>query len=201
MRIMRLLILFVGLTPLTGLTVFSPQSASAQVSGTFAYTNALSCVGIVPPATFNSSFEPSAAPIFLSTSNDAGKITFKSDGTGSVNVVQGVNTVTPVPPGDYVSTDSSVSSWTATYQFTYTVSNGLITTQLTPSTYTATFSTGPHAGETATQDVLSTVGYISKNGASYLSINNGTYVETKTYSNGDVRPVVCTRSSHGFKDP
>jgi hypothetical protein len=202
MRIMRSLILFVGLTALTGLTALSPQSASAQVSGTFAFTNNLSCVNIVPPATFNSSFEPTAGPVFLSTSTNAGTITFNSNGTGSVDIVLGVGTFTPVPPGSsFTSTDSSASSWTEMHQFTYTVADGIITTQLVPGSYTQTFLTGPRAGQTASQDVLSNEVYISNSGANYLSISDGTSVETKTYSNGDVRPQVCTRSGRGFSYP
>ena len=198
---MRSLIWFVGLAALIGLTVSSPQSATAQISGTFAFTNDVICVVAISPASFNSSFEPTAGPVYLNSANNAGTITFNSNGTGSVVVDLGVGTSVPVPPGTFTSTNSDVSSWTESHQFTYTVSGGIITTQLVSGTYTQSFISGPRAGQTATQNVLNNVAYISSNGANYMSISNGTYVDTKTFSNGDVHPEVCTRSSRGFSFP
>jgi hypothetical protein len=175
------------------------NAASAQITGTFAFTNSDDCIVIVPPATFNSAFEPTAGPVFRSTSNNLGIVTFNANGTGNVQILLGVGTFAPVPPGTFSSTNSSASSWKSSHQFTYTVSGGIILTALVSGSYSQTFQSGPRAGQTAMQDVLSNAAYISMDGYSYLSMSDATQVETKTYSNGDVRPEVCTRASRGFK--
>jgi hypothetical protein len=178
---------------------FVAGSASAQITGTFAFTSSVDCITIVPPATFNNLFEPTAGPVFRNTSSNLGIVTFHANGTGNVQILLGVGTFTPVPPGTFSSTNSSASSWKSAHQFTYTISGGIILTTLVNGSYTQTFQSGPRTGQTATQDSLSNAAYISADGNSYLAMSEGTQVETKTYSNGDVRPEVCTRTTRGFK--
>src|SRR5205823_13772978 len=114
----------------------------------------------------------------------------------------GVSTTQPVPPGTFSAASSSASSWTFQRQFTYTIdSSKIITTKLTPGSALQTFLSGPRAGQTATQDVLGSYGYLLANGNTLLSVSHGTEVETKTFSNGDVRLEVCNRSSTGFRLP
>jgi hypothetical protein len=74
------------------------NTASAQISGTFAFTSTVDCIVIVPPAAFNNLFEPTAGRVFRSISNNLGIVTLNANGTGSVQVLLGVGTFTPVPP-------------------------------------------------------------------------------------------------------
>jgi hypothetical protein len=64
-----------------------------------------------------------------------------------------------------------------------------------------TFLSGPRTGQTATVDVINQSAYISADGNHLLTIKNGAFVETKTFSNGDIRPAVCTSSGEWYKFP
>jgi hypothetical protein len=198
---MRLPVWLVGAGTLIALTGSGVGSASAQVSGTFAGTSTQHCITIVPPATFNTSFQPSAPPVFSEASNHAGTWTFNSNGTGSVNLILATDDTTPVPPGTFTSTNSSASTSTVKYNFTYTMSGGIISTTLTSGSFLQTFLLGPRTGQTATVDVINESAYISADGNHLLTIKNGGSVETKTFSNTDVRPSVCTSSGEWYKFP
>jgi hypothetical protein len=187
-----------GFVTFFGLAVVSSETSFAQVSGTFAFTGGENCITIVPPATFNSSFEPSAGPIFNGSSSTLGLITFNANGTGSLQVLLGVDTSIPAPPGTYSSTNSNAGSFKNGWQFNYTVSGGIILMTLVSGSYSETYMTGPRAGQTATLDARNMAAYVSMNNNNVLAMTDETYVETKTYSNGDVRPSVCHRKFTGF---
>jgi hypothetical protein len=173
------------------------------ISGAFAFNGSGSCITVVPPASFDSSFRPTAGPVYFSSYNSLGYRIFNLDGTGTAVTLLGVNTYVPVPPDSATAATSSGSSWEVTSDFTYTVNQGtkIITISLKPNSYVQTFLSGPRAGQTATQDVLSSYGYLMGNGNTLLLVSKGTEVETKTYSNSDVRKDVCNRSSTGYRLP
>jgi hypothetical protein len=191
---MKLPVWLVTASTLIALTASGVGAASAQVSGTFAGTSTEHCISIVPPATFNTSFQPSAPPVFNEAANHAGTWTFNSNGTGEVSLLLATDDTTPVPPGTFVSTNSSAGSSTVTYKFNYTISGGIISTTLVSGSFLQSYSSGPRAGQTATMDVNNQSAYISAVGNHLLTIKNGGFVETKAFSNGDVRPAVCTSS-------
>jgi hypothetical protein len=81
------------------------------------------------------------------------------------------------------------------------MSGGIISTTLTSGSFLQTFLLGPRTGQTATVDVINESAYISADGNHLLTIKNGGSVETKTFSNTDVRPSVCTSSGEWYKFP
>jgi hypothetical protein len=169
------------------------------ISGAFLFNGTISCVEVVAPATFDSAFRPTAGPVFLSNSNTMGYRVFNADGTGNSVTLMGVNTYVPVPPGTFTAGSSDASSWEVQYQFTYTVAPGtkIITITLKPNTYLQTIHSGPRSGQTVTQDVLDSYGYMTADGKTLSTISKGTEVETRTFSNGDVRRHVCSRTASG----
>jgi hypothetical protein len=178
--------------------------ARAQgISGLFGFTGSGSCIQVTPPATFDSSFRPTAGPVFVSNFHFMGYRQFNANGTGASVTLLGAGNSEPVPPGTFTAANSSASTWTNQFQFTYTVdpSSKIITTTLTPGTYQQTFQSGPRAGQTVTQDVLGGYAYLSANGNNLLTVSKGAEVETRTFSNADVRLEVCNRSSNGFRLP
>jgi hypothetical protein len=175
------------------------RPAAAQITGTFVFSSKINC--LVTESGFNSSFEPVSAPSFMSASSSAGYRVFNAGGTGTVT---GISTgySAPVPPGStFTAQDSSASAADFQYSFTYTVNgSGIIASTLVPGSYLETYTTGPRAGQTVTQDVLSTYGFLSPDGKTEVSATGTTQVETRTYSNGDVRQQVCARSGTAVLD-
>jgi hypothetical protein len=190
-----------GTGALVALT-FAGAGAGSAAAQTFSFTHSINCIVIESPATFNSAFQPSAGPISSGSSNSAGTITFNSNGTGTVSTVLTVGTTIPVPPqGTFTTSETSAGDGTGTYNFTWTVSNNIYTLRLVSGSYQENALSGPRAGQTATIDVLAEAAYISADGKELLFIADGTYVQTKTWSNGDVRPQVCTGSGRGYIFP
>jgi hypothetical protein len=169
--------------------------AAAQITGTFVDIVKADCIDAV--GGFNSVFEPLAAPVFSSVSTTAGFRTLNANGTGTFTG-RGTGNSVPIPPGTFSSTTSAAAAFTLTDSFNYTVSSeGIITFTLQPGTYLQTYTTGPRAGQTATLDVLTTLGFLTPDGKTLVRATGTTYVETKTYSNGDVVTSVCNRSANG----
>jgi hypothetical protein len=147
----KLAVWLVAASTLIALTASGVRSASAQVSGTLAATTSTQhCTSIVPPATFNSALQPSAPPVFELAANHAGTWFFNSNRTGVVSLLRATDDTTPVPPGTFVSTNSSAGSSTVTYKFNYTISSGIISTTLVGGSFLQAHSSGPRAGQTAT---------------------------------------------------
>lgn len=180
--------IWLGAGALVAMSVAGASSALAQIAGTFAITSTENCIVIVPPETFSSEFQVAGDAINHQASNSIGTISFKPDGTGSVDVPLGVVVATQA-------TSAAAGSYQEDYQFTYTINNGEITTTLVSGSYTRTYLSGFRAGLTSSFDVLNDVGYLSGN--ELLLMHNGTYVKTESYSDGVVRPQVCTSSTRG----
>ena len=184
------------------LTVAGAETASAQISGEFAYALTTNCISIVPPATFNSSFQPTAGPISHEANNIVGTITFNSNGTGTVVGDLALTAETPVLPGSFMPPNSAANSATLSFNFTYTIApSGILTLTMVSGSFLQNVLTGPNAGQTGTLDVLTYAGYQSADGNHFLATQDGTYVQTLTFSNGDVSPQVCTGTLEGFKFP
>ena len=66
---------------------------------------------------------------------------------------------------------------------------------MVPGSYIENVLTGPRAGQTATIDAIPPViGMISQDGKTLIAAHVTPAVETHTYSNGDVDPMICHRS-------
>jgi hypothetical protein len=123
--------------------------------------------------------------------------TFHGNGTGTVKgTVVGI-TVRPTPgPGGFPHFPPSAGGADFKFDFTYTVNaDGSWTSQMVPSSYSETFTSGPRTGQTATVDAIPPVsGMISRDGETLIAAHLTPIVETHTYSNGDVHPEICHRS-------
>jgi hypothetical protein len=169
--------------------------AAAQIRGTFLVTTKTNCIDTENG--FNSSFEPNSGPVYATASSSATSDVFQPNGKGTVTG-SGTDTAIPVPPGSFTAQDSHASAWDVKYSFTYSMnSSGVIAFTLVPGSYLQTFLTGPRAGQTATLDVLTYDGFLSRHSDTLLTAIDTTYVRIKTYSNGDVRQEVCNRSGTG----
>ncbi len=130
----------------------------------------------------------------------AGYSVFSAGGTGTVTGIF-TSSFAPVPPGTFIAQDSSASAGDFQYSFTYKVAaSGIIAFTLVPGSYLETYKTGPFAGQTATQDVLSGYGFLSPDGKTLVTATGTTDVETKTFSSGDVAQQVCNRSGTAVLD-
>jgi hypothetical protein len=173
------------------------RPAAAQITGTLVFSTKIDCL---ETGAFNSSFEPTFAPSVVYATDAAGYSVFSAGGTGTVTGIF-TSTFAPVPPGSFTAQDSSASAGDFQYSFTYTVAaSGIIAFTLVPSSYLETYKTGPFAGQTATQDVLSGYGFLSPDGKTLVTATGTTDVETKTYSSGDVVQQVCNRSGRAVLD-
>ena len=165
------------------------RPAAAQISGTFVFTGNINCLGT--ESGFNSSFEPLSAPSFLTSSSTAGHGVFNRNGTGTV-IGHGTSTYAPVPPGSFTTESSSAAAYDFRGSFTYRVAGGgTISLTMVPGSDLQRYTSGPRKGQTATQDVLSEDGFLSPDGRTLVIATGTTYVETKRFSNGDVRQYVC----------
>jgi hypothetical protein len=141
-----------------------------------------------------------SAPVLVYATAAAGYSVFSAGGTGTVTGIF-TSTFAPVPPGSFTAQDSSASTGDFQYSFTYTVAaSGIIAFTLVPGSYLETYKTGPFAGQTATQNVLSGYGFLSPDGKTLVTATGTTDVETKTYSNSDVFQQVCNRSGTAVLD-
>jgi hypothetical protein len=124
--------------------------------------------------------------------------TFNGDGTGTVNGTA-VSTTgeTPQPPlFPHFRPDAGSDNFT--FKFTYVVNgDGSWTSDMVPGSYTGTFVTGPRStsSQTYTIDKLPTIsGLMAVNGLTLTAAHLTPTVETHTYSNGNVWPMICHRS-------
>ena len=192
----------------TALAVFAVgDEAAAQTSlrGAYAFTGTGNCLVApgapgntsttpptppVPPG-FDSSLQPFGPPLFSFSFAVEGIRTFNGDGTGTVT-------------GTAVSTTSpnfkpNASSEDFTFHFTYVVNvDGSWTSDMVSGTYKGTFVTGPRSipsQQTYTIDRLPTLsGLTGVNGLTLTAAGLTPSVETHTFSNGDVWPMICHRS-------
>jgi hypothetical protein len=122
---------------------------------------------------------------------------FNGDGTGTVKGTAVGVTGRPTPgPGGFPHFPPAAGSSDFSFSFTYTVNaDGSWTTAMVPGSYSENHLTGPRAGETSTVDAIPPVtGMMSQDGKTLIAAHLTPTVETHTYSNGDVDPMICHRS-------
>jgi hypothetical protein len=90
---------FIGFVTFLGLVIASSEASFAQVSGTFTSTE--DCIVVFSPATFNSEFQATGAPVFHSIAKHLGVITFNTNGTGNAEILLGISNFMPIPPGNF----------------------------------------------------------------------------------------------------
>jgi hypothetical protein len=150
-------------------------------------------------AGFNASLQPILpAQSFFHSFAVEGIRTFNGDGTGTVKgtSVGIAPRPTPGPGPTYPAFPPDAGSTNFSYNFTYTVNgDGSWTSAMVLGTFSETFVSGPRTGQTATVDALPLfIGLISQNGQTLIVAHTAPVVETATYSNGDVWPMICHRS-------
>jgi hypothetical protein len=165
------------------------------LEGDYAFTGEGTC--LVSPSGFNSDLTtPKGAKVFSDSFSTQGTRTFDGKGAGTVEGT-GVSVTAPPTPGlPGLAFLPSAGSFSFKYQFTYKIaSDGTISTQLVPKSYLQIFLTGPRKGQTATIDKLSASGLASKQDAALTLASETTIIETHKYSNGEIWPEICHRSS------
>jgi hypothetical protein len=169
-----------------------------RLKGEYAFTSTLICL-VAPgtgPATpgvaranagFNANLTPVDGGEFANSSGIEGIYTLDGDGHGTVKSTS--VTLNVSPPGGVLLIDTS-------YSITYTVNaDGSWQADLVPGSFLTTFTGGTRAGQTSTLDRLSQVGLIGED-AKTLTLNSlDGGVEIQSFSNGDVFPRICHRSS------
>ncbi len=192
-----------------------PASAhSSKLKGTYAFTGSHTCLvapgkgaapqtGLYPQAGFNAQLQVNDAPgsnSFETATSVIGIRKFHRNGTGTVKgtSVTVVPRPTPGPAnqGIFPSFPPSASSADFSYKFTYTVDDdGGWTSKMIPGTYTSKFTAGPRTGQTVTVDAIPLIaGMMSEDGNTLIGAHLQPTVETHTFSNGDVWPMICGRS-------
>ena len=155
----------------------------------------------------NSGFQPNLRPVdaTLTTPTQAfansfaveGIRKFNGNGTGTVKgTTVGVATRPTPGPSGYPAFPPSAGSSDFSFSFTYTVNpDGTWTSAMVPGSFASNHLTGPRAGQTSTVDAIPpVVGMISQDGKTLIAAHVAPAVETVTYSNGDVWPMICHRS-------
>jgi hypothetical protein len=155
----------------------------------------------------NSGFQPNLRPVdatpttptqaFANSFAVEGIRKFNRDGTGTVKgTAVGVDPRPTPGPSGFPSFPPSAGSSDFSFSFTYTVSpDGTWTGTMTPGSFISHHLTGPRAGQTSTVDAIPpVVGMTSQDGNTLIAAHVAPAVETVTYSNGDVWPMICHRS-------
>lgn len=122
---------------------------------------------------------------------------FNGNGTGTVKgTAVGVDPRPTPGPSGYPSFPPSAGSSDFSFSFRYTVNpDGSWTGTMTPGSFISHHLTGPRAGQTSTVDAIPpVVGMISQDGKTLIAAHLAPTVETVSYSNGDVWPMICHRS-------
>ena len=160
--------------------------------------------GVAQP---NSGFQPNLRPLdatpttptqaFANSFSVVGIRTFNGNGTGTVKGTTVGIAIRPTPgPGGYPSFPPSAGSSDFSFSFTYKVNpDGTWIAAMVPGSYTSNNLTGPRAPGMSTVDAIPPlVGMISQDGKTLVAAHVAPQVETVTYSNGDVWPMICHRS-------
>ena len=181
---------------------------SPNLKGAYGFTGTAACL-VAPGSTgtspgspgFNAMLQPfDGANSFSNSFSVEGIRTFNGDGTGTVKGTSVGITPRPTPgpasAGLVPSFPPSAGSENFSYNFTYTVNgDGSWSSVMVPGSYLGTFVSGPRTGQTDTVDAIPQfTGLISQNGSTLIVAHTATTVETVTYSNGDVWPMICHRS-------
>jgi hypothetical protein len=175
------------------------NEAAAQVlKGAYGFTGTANClVGLYG---FNDKQQPNADPTgqgrpaaFGFSFSVEGIRTFNGDGTGTVN---GTTVTTTGETEPLFRPDASSENFT--FNFTYVVNaDGSWTSDMVAGSYLGTFLTGPRSNpqQTVTIDQLPRIsGLMAVNGMTLTAAHLTPTVETHTYSNKDIWPMICHRS-------
>ncbi len=189
---------------MAGLLCASANAEPPQLKGRYAYTGWATCqfdsngfTATQPPtpltpadfATHTRLFPvPPTSSTSFSMFNGQGIISFYGNGNGHH---EGTS-VTVYPAGSVANTS---------FDFTYTIdANGLLRTQLSPGTFTATELNldGSIAGSSWTTDKVNLVGFIANNASVITLATELPEVETQTYQTGpqtgQTSPRICSRT-------
>ena len=151
----------------------------------------------LPNSGFDSNLHPNDCHVFSHSFAVEGIRTFNGDGTGTVQGTEVGITAPPTPTGPlYPAFAPSADSHTFSFSFTYTVSgDGSWSATMVPNSFSGTFVSGPRTGQTFTVDAIPPIlGLMSQDGKTLTAAHAVPTVETHTYSNGDVWPMICHRS-------
>lgn len=223
MRFNNLSVFVVSVSTVTLAWVGTAAADPPNLRGSYGFTGTAECLvapghtgdfnGISIPnptpgvALPNSGFKPNLQPndavpgsssqAFATSFAVEGIRKFNGNGTGTVKGTSVGVTVRPTPgPGGYPSFPPSAGSSDFSFSFTYIVNpDGTWTGTMTPGSYVSHHLTGPRAGQTSTVDAIPPVlGMISESGRTLVAAQVTTAVETTSYSNGDVWPMICHRA-------
>jgi hypothetical protein len=159
-------------------------ASAASFSGLYTSTREASCINT--SGGFNSDFTPTNGTASASSFSVHGTRSFDGKGNGTVTGTS-VGTAT----GQYPNAGSATFS----YKFTYTVdSQGDVTTQIVPGSFSGTIHTGPRAGQTFTTSGIPESGHFSSQVKIFTLSPLTPSVETITYSNNDVDYRICNSS-------
>jgi hypothetical protein len=198
----RTLMCSVAAVALTWATVAAADPP--RLKGEYAFTTTLICL-VAPgtgPATpgvaranagFNANLTPVDGGEFANSSGIEGIYTLDGNGHGTVKSTS--VTLNVSPPGGVLLIDTS-------YAITYAVNaDGSWKADLVPGSFLTTFTGGTRAGQTSTLDKLSQVGLIGEDAKTLTLSSLDGAVETQSFSNGDVFPRICQRSTVLTKMP
>ncbi len=186
------------------LSVATSFAAPPQLKSQYAFTGEASCLASaikkegtpINPSGFNETdftLKKEADGVtnvnsFVDSFSVNGVRIFNGDGTGSV---QGTSVAIT-----YDNKTPNASSHNFTYTFTYTFgADGTIHTVMDPlNNYLGTFTVGPRTGQTVSIDKINLDGMASVNNMTLTLSTPAPFIETHTYSNGDVHQAICHRS-------
>jgi len=172
-----------------GLTYAGAATADDQypkIKGNYAGVGNTFC--LVAPGGFNASLvaiNPAAA--YSTTSNTEGIWYYDGNGHGTSS---GTNVFVDPPPTPGFNPGAGSNTFAST--FTYTVNSDGTFTQTSTDTH-GTFLTGTRAGQTFTIDFIQGTGLIGRDAHSLTDATTTPYVETQTFSNGNVHTRICYR--------
>jgi hypothetical protein len=162
------------------------QGARDQLKGTYSFTGDQSC--LVSSLGFNPNLTPTTGSVVtVQSASTQGIFRFKADGTGTAQFKE---LLIGHPPASLL----FASSLEASFSFTYTVADdGALT--LVPGLVNGTFSTGPFAGLTVTNNPPPLIGRIARNGAAITLTTTDPTVESSTLGPpaNAVFPRICHR--------
>jgi hypothetical protein len=138
------------------------------IRGQFAATTEATCM--IAPFGFNPNLTPINGVGVISMQNRQSIFTFEKNGTGSVTANGSVIQLSYIGPNGPVPPSSA--SQTISFDFTYTVDDGMITITQVPKTYFVTFTSGPNNGLTYQVEGASIKGTITPDGKNIILNTN-----------------------------
>jgi hypothetical protein len=161
------------------------QGARNQLKGTYFLTGEQAC--LASSLGFNPNLTPAAGSVVsVQSASTQGILKFNADGTGTAQIKE---LLIVHPPSSLLFANSDEAS----FSFTYTVADDGVLT-LVPGSANGTFSTGPFATRTFTNNPPSLSGRIARNGTAITLTSTDPTVETVLIpSLSVVSPRICHR--------